>query len=186
MLWWLPLCADASTLLTAQVAGLQYPLAGKVCRQPAPDRDQLSPVPPEVPPASLSGGNCRWVPSAGTCWSHVSAGLAGVGLLLLGAMPLSSHSQVGQQGSRKVHCDKKQPFDKLEKKMRPSIFINKKQTSNEILILEIEKAFSMRGVWKISVFTKKYFTARNLSCPGNKSMCFKGMGKPCTFQVTSL
>lgn len=57
----------------------------------------------------------------------VCAGLAGVGLLLLGAMTLSSHNQVGQQGSCKVHCEKKWPFDKdkLEKKMKPSLFINK-------------------------------------------------------------
>lgn len=54
-----------------------------------------------------------------------------------------------------------------------------------------KKTFAMRCVWRISAFTIHYFTARNLSCPGNKSMCLKGMsfkstGKLCTFQVTSL
>lgn len=58
---------------------------------------------------------------------HTCAVLAGVGLLLQGATSLSSHSRVGQQGSSKAHCDREQPSDKdkLQKKRRHSIFINK-------------------------------------------------------------
>lgn len=58
---------------------------------------------------------------------HKCAVPAGVGLLFQGATSLSSHSQVGQQGCSKAHCDREQPsdVDKLQKKRRHSIFINK-------------------------------------------------------------
>lgn len=114
----------------------------------------------------------------------VCAGLAGVELLLLGAMTLSSHNQVGQQGSCEVHCEKSGLLTKrnLKGKWNPPFLLIKINTypGNR------KKTFLMRCVWRISVFTKNYFTARNLSCPGNKGMCFKGTGKLCTFQVTSL
>lgn len=48
--------------------------------------------------------------STGTDGRCVCAGLARVGLLLLGARIFSSHNQVGPQGFCKVHCEKKLDF----------------------------------------------------------------------------